>query len=77
MAAKSHDDPNQDLTKHIDDAQLAGDFTVWAASKEAKFLKGKFVWVNWDVEELKAKRNEIETTDLLTIGLEGFSRFEF
>jgi len=29
-------------------ADLAGNFVVWVASPEAKFLKGKFVWVNWD-----------------------------
>ncbi len=48
---------------------------MWAASAEAKFLKGKFVWVNWDVEELKARSKEIESTPLLTLGLEGFSAF--
>jgi hypothetical protein len=56
-------------------AQLAGDFTVWLASEEARFLKGKFVWVNWDVDELKGKTKEIENTALLTLGLEGFSGF--
>jgi hypothetical protein len=40
-------------------AQLAGGFTVWIASEEAKFLKGKFWRVNWDVEELKKKAKEI------------------
>lgn len=59
-----------------DSAQLAGDFTVWAASEEARFLKGKFVWVNWDVEELKSKQVEIESTALMTLGLDGFSGFQ-
>lgn len=40
--------------------ELPGDFCVWLASKEAKFLHGKFVWANWDVDELKARAEEIE-----------------
>jgi hypothetical protein len=48
---------------------------VWLASEEASFLKGKFVWVNWDVEELKGRKEEIEGTALLTLGLDGFSGF--
>jgi len=43
---------------------------VWLSSKEASFLKGKFVWVNWDVEELKAKAKEIEASTSFNIGLE-------
>jgi hypothetical protein len=26
---------------------------VWAASDEAQFLHGRFVWAAWDVDELK------------------------
>lgn len=33
---------------------LPTSFMVWAASEEAKFLNGKLVWANWDVDELKA-----------------------
>ena len=33
---------------------LAGHYAVWAASPEAKFLHGRFVWSSWDVEELKS-----------------------
>jgi len=32
-------------------------------------LKGKFVWVNWDVEELKAQAKEIEASTKFNIGL--------
>lgn len=31
---------------------LPGQFAVWAASEEAKFLHGRFVWAKWDVAEL-------------------------
>lgn len=45
---------------------------VWAASKEAKFLNGKFAWANWDVDELKAAAATIEGSDKFTTGLLGW-----
>jgi hypothetical protein len=45
---------------------------VWAASKEAKFLNGRFVWANWDVDELKAAAAEIEGGNRFTTGLLGW-----
>lgn len=42
-----------DQTLPWDEPELPGDFAVWAASPEAKFLHGRFVWASWDVEELK------------------------
>jgi NAD(P)-dependent dehydrogenase (short-subunit alcohol dehydrogenase family) len=32
---------------------LPAAFSVWLASPEADFLKGRFIWANWDVAELK------------------------
>ncbi|KAI9802500.1 MAG: hypothetical protein M1825_002885 [Sarcosagium campestre] len=55
----------------IDDIQLPADFIVWSASPEAAFLKGKDLWANWDVEELKARAQEIQDSSLLTVGLHG------
>jgi NAD(P)-dependent dehydrogenase (short-subunit alcohol dehydrogenase family) len=37
----------------FDDEELTGNFAVWAASKEAAFLHGRFVWCSWDVEEMR------------------------
>ena len=51
---------------------LPASFSVWLASPEARFLKGKFLWANWDVDELKAKAKEIEESNLLSIGLSGW-----
>jgi hypothetical protein len=51
---------------------LPATFNVWLASSEAKFLKGKFLWANWDVDELKARATEIEEGTLLSIGLVGW-----
>ncbi|RFU81407.1 3-oxoacyl-acyl-carrier-reductase [Trichoderma arundinaceum] len=54
-----------------DEPELVGQFTVWLASPEAEFLKGKFVWVNWDVDELKLRADEIKNSWLLRILLNG------
>ncbi|KAI9711559.1 MAG: hypothetical protein M1820_002124 [Bogoriella megaspora] len=36
----------------FDNSELAGAFAVWATTKEAAFLHGRFVWASWDVTEL-------------------------
>jgi hypothetical protein len=50
---------------------LPAHFNVWIASPEAEFLKGKFVWANWDVNELTAFAEEIKESMLLRIDLHG------
>ncbi|RFU26478.1 hypothetical protein B7463_g9865, partial [Scytalidium lignicola] len=55
-----------------DDVSLPASFNVWLASPESRFLKGKFLWANWDVDELKAQAKEIEASTLLSIGLGGW-----
>ncbi|KAI0383908.1 NAD(P)-binding protein [Hypomontagnella monticulosa] len=59
-----------------DDINLPAHFLVWAASAEAGFLKDKFVFAGWDVEELKARKDEIAQSPELLIGLNGFPRSE-
>ncbi|KAM0551238.1 hypothetical protein ACHAPJ_008583 [Fusarium lateritium] len=57
-----------------DDIKLPGDFAVWAASKEAEFLHGRFVWAKWDIDELKAGplRKKIENdSSLFRVGVKG------
>ncbi|TKA60933.1 hypothetical protein B0A55_12652, partial [Friedmanniomyces simplex] len=54
-----------------DDVQLPGQFAVWLASPEAEFLKGRFVWANWDVDELLDGKERILKENLLKIGLVG------
>jgi hypothetical protein len=57
-------------------ASHSADFCVWLACPEATFLHGRFVWANWDVDELKAEKEEIERNPLLlTMGLEGIIFF--
>ena len=44
-------------------------FAVWLASKEAAFLKGRFVWASWDVQELVKRKGEFESDpELLKVG---------
>ncbi|KFZ12885.1 hypothetical protein V501_03994 [Pseudogymnoascus sp. VKM F-4519 (FW-2642)] len=55
-----------------DHVSLPGSFNLWLASPEARFLKGKFLWANWDVDELKARAKEIQSSAQLSIGLAGW-----
>ncbi|KAI0402266.1 NAD(P)-binding protein [Xylaria palmicola] len=56
---------------HVD---LPGHFAVWAASPEARFLHGRFVWASWDVSELQRgdiRRRIDEDSTYLKIGING------
>lgn len=53
-------------------ADLPGSFIVWAASSEAEFLRGKYLWVNWDVDELKQRKEELSKPNQLTITMNGW-----
>ena len=66
---------NPDIESDVlTDTMLAarpGQFAVWLASSEAKFLESKYVWVNWDVDELMARAEGIKASRLLTVMLNG------
>jgi NAD(P)-dependent dehydrogenase (short-subunit alcohol dehydrogenase family) len=51
---------------------LPANAAVWLASPEANFLNGRFVWCQWDVNELKAHHKQIESGLLFTIGTRGW-----
>ena len=51
---------------------MPASFIVWATSTEADFLSGKFIWANWDVDELKVKKEELLASPQLTFGLLGW-----
>ncbi|KAJ5888244.1 oxidoreductase, partial [Penicillium taxi] len=55
-----------------DNISLPAGFNIWLASPEARFLNGKFLWTNWDVDELKEQAKELETSSRLSIGLIGW-----
>ena len=62
----------------FDDESLPGNFLVWAATKKAAFLHGRFVWTSWDVDELYAMRSKIEADKgFLKIGLQGVASQDF
>lgn len=71
MTRKVQSDTNSTYAR-FDAPQLPGHFAVWLCSEEARFLRGKFVWSNWDVDELKAKKDEIESSPLLTVNCIGW-----
>jgi len=58
------------LTVTVD---LPGHFCVWLCKPDADFLRGRFVWANWDVDELIAKKDQIVKNDSLKLGLLGWS----
>ncbi|KAE9401800.1 short-chain dehydrogenase/reductase [Gymnopus androsaceus JB14] len=60
-----------------DEFALPADFSVWAASPEAAWLHGRFVWAHWDVDELRSdpevlKRLE-EEKGYLMVGVQGLT----
>ena len=60
------------LTSSLLLATLPAHFVLWLSSPEAAFLRGKFVWANWDVDELKSVKEKIQESSLLTVGVEGW-----
>ncbi|RMZ80090.1 hypothetical protein DV737_g3146, partial [Chaetothyriales sp. CBS 132003] len=54
-----------------DTALLPGAVANWLTSKEASFLRGRYISANWDVAELIARQDEIVHKDLLTTQLSG------
>ena len=56
----------------IDSAQLPAHFLVWLAQPQNMFLNGRFVWANWDVDELSEMKEEIEGTEVMRITAGGW-----
>ncbi|KAJ3875580.1 short-chain dehydrogenase/reductase [Lentinula edodes] len=46
-----------------DEMALPADYAVWAASPEASWLHGRFLWAHWDVDELKANKDLLKRLD--------------
>jgi hypothetical protein len=51
---------------------LPASFNLWLSTPDARFLEGKFLWCNWDIDELEARADEIQSTRLLNIDLVGW-----
>ncbi|CAI6336643.1 unnamed protein product [Periconia digitata] len=48
-----------------DEARLCGDWMVWCASQRREWLSGRYISVNWDVEEFEGMKDRIVKGDLL------------
>lgn len=59
-----HDMPESMHEYLVDLPDLAACFIVWLTSGQADWAKGRYLSANWDVEELLAARQEIESKDL-------------
>lgn len=44
---------------------LAGCTALYLSTEPASFLSGRFVFSNWDMEQVEKLRGEIESNDLL------------
>jgi NAD(P)-dependent dehydrogenase (short-subunit alcohol dehydrogenase family) len=53
----------------FDTVALVGGAAVWLCSGDKKFLSGRYVSVNWDVDELERRKDEIMEKNLLSSGL--------
>ncbi|KAG4436873.1 hypothetical protein IFR05_007636 [Cadophora sp. M221] len=51
---------------------LAGGVAVWLASEQAKFMNGRYMGVNWSVQELVDRQKEIVEKGQLLVELQGF-----
>ena len=51
--------------------ELVGGLTVWLASEQATFMNGRYMSVNWSVDELVERTDETVSNGLLSIRLQG------
>lgn len=55
----------------LDSPELVGAVAVWLATEKAKFMNGRFMNINWNVDDLYERREEIQQGKLLQIDLQG------
>ena len=53
------------MTVLVDTPNLGADTIVFLTAEKRQWLGGRYVSVNWDMEELMAKKDDIVTRDLL------------
>jgi short-subunit dehydrogenase len=59
-----------------DDPSLSSDMAVWLSGDNAGFLHGRYVWANWDVEELLGMKERIlADPGYLKVGITGLDSF--
>jgi hypothetical protein len=52
-----------------DTRALVGGWVVWLTTEKAKFMNGRHFSVNWSVDELMQRKDEIVKNEDLLIGL--------
>lgn len=55
----------------LDTPELVGAVAVWLSTEKAKFMNGRYMNVNWNVDDLYERRDEIRQGKLLQIDLGG------
>lgn len=53
----------------VDKAELCGDSLVWLTKKRRVWMGGRYISVNWDMDELEAMKEEIVAGDKLKVRL--------
>ena len=62
----------------LDTPELSGGVAVWLATDAATFLSGKYIDVNWSVDELLERKEEISANRLLAPTITGrFGKDQF
>ncbi|APA14564.1 hypothetical protein SS1G_06517 [Sclerotinia sclerotiorum 1980 UF-70] len=59
-------------TLPMDSLALPANLLVWLSQPKSKFLNGRFIWANWDVDELSAQAEKIQNSSIFTIGCDGW-----
>lgn len=55
----------------LDTPELVGGVAVWLSTEKARFMNGRFMNSNWDVDDLFERREEVQSGKLLQIDLQG------
>jgi NAD(P)-dependent dehydrogenase (short-subunit alcohol dehydrogenase family) len=55
----------------LDSPELVGGLAVWLCQRKARFLSGRFISINWSVDELEARKDEVLKDDLLKLRVRG------
>ena len=53
-----------------DTPELAAGFIVWLTKEFRQWLGGRFLYANWDVNELEARKDDITSKNLLKVKVE-------
>lgn len=61
--------PERILATLVDTPELAANTLVWLTKDRKEWLSGRLMVVNWDVDELGAKKEEVVKGDKLKVRL--------